>query len=717
VTAHDEAPRARRRGRGRRTLAAAVVLASLAAGGTVAFDGAFGAAPALAATVDTTAWYELVNRNSGKALDVCGASTADNACIQQYVRTGGTNQQWQFVDSGGGFYRLRARHSGKVLDVHGLSTADGAAIVQWTDNNGSNQQFRLADSPDGYVRLINRNSGKAVEVQNASTADGGRVVQYTDWGGNNQQWQLNRLGGSNPPPPPNPPPPNPPPPNPPPPPGGTFSNPVLWQDFADIDIIRVGDAYYYSASTMHYSPGAPILRSYDLVNWEFAGHSVPRLDFDSGAYDLAGGRAYVKGIWASTLNYRPSNSTFYWMGCVEFNRTYVYTASAVDGTWTKRARMNNCYYDAGLLIDDNDTMYVAYGNTTISVAQLSADGFSQVRAQQVFQTPSSVGTLEGARFYKRNGSYYIWLTRPANGQYVLKANNPFGPYEMRQVLLDLPGPISGGGVPHQGGLVQTQNGDWYYLSFVDAYPGGRVPALAPITWTADGWPVLQTVNGRWGATYPRPNIATSRTVQPMIGADTFPGPGLAPRWEWNHNPDTARFSVGNGLRLQTATVTNDLYAARNTLTHRIQGPSSTATIELDYSAMRDGDRAGLAMLRQSSAWIGVRRDNGTTRVSMTSGLSMDSNWNTTGTGSEQAGAAITGGRIWLRVNADIRPGTGRQARFSYSTDGVTFTPLGPAYTLNNAWQFFMGYRYGIFNYATQSLGGAVTVRRFDLTTP
>ena len=133
--------------------------------------------------------------------------------------------------------------------------------------------------------------------------------------------------------------------------------------------------------------------------------------------------------------------------------------------------------------------------------------------------------------------------------------------------------------------------------------------------------------------------------------------------------------------------------------------------------MANGDRAGLAMLRDQSAWIGVKRDNNATRVVMTNGLTMDSNWNTTGTGTEQASAAISGGRIWLRVNADIRPGSGRQARFSYSTDGVNFVSLGPAFTLNNAWQFFMGYRFGIFNYATQSLGGAVTVRQFDLTTP
>ncbi|MFI7542180.1 family 43 glycosylhydrolase [Actinoplanes sp. NPDC049599] len=664
------------------------------------------AAPAAsAATVDPAAWYVLVNRNSGKALDVYNLATNDGARITQWTRNDGNQQQWQFIDSGGGFYRLKSRLSGKVLDVSNASTADGAAVVQWTDNNAANQQFSIQDI-DGYIQLINRNSGKALEVQGASTADGGNIVQYADWNGTNQQWQLVRVGSGTPTTGPTTPPAT-----------GTFTNPVVWQDFADGDIIRVGDAYYYSASTMHYSPGAPILRSYDLVNWEYAGHSVPRLDFDSGAYDLSGGRAYVKGIWASAFNYRPSNSTYYWLGCTEFNRTYVYTATSVGAGWSKKARINKCYYDAGLLFD-NDTPYVAYGNGTISVAQLSADLTSEVRSQTVYQTPSSIGTLEGSRMYKRGAYYYIWLTRPANGQYVLRSTSPWGPYEQRQVLLDLPGPISGGGVPHQGGLVQTQNGDWWYMAFTDAYPGGRMPTLAPITWSGDGWPVLQTVNGRWGASYPKPAISTTRTVQPMTGPDTFTGSTLAPRWEWNHNPDTARFSVGNGLRLSTATVTNDLYNARNTLTHRIQGPTSTSTIELNYSAMANGDRAGLALLRDSSAWIGIRKDNGTTRVSMTNGLTMStSGWTTTGTGAEAAGAAVSGGTIWLRATANIQPGAGRTATFSYSTNGSTFTTLGPAFTLNNNWQFFMGYRFGIFNYATQALGGSVTVPRFDLTTP
>jgi hypothetical protein len=152
-----------------------------------------------AATVDTNAWYVLVNRTSGKALDLYNLSTADGGRITQWARNDGNQQQWQFVDSGGGYYRVKSRHSGKVLDVHNFSTADGGAIVQWADLNGTNQQWRLADSDGGHVRLINRNSNKALEVQGASTADGANIVQYADWGGANQQWQFVQVGSGPPP--------------------------------------------------------------------------------------------------------------------------------------------------------------------------------------------------------------------------------------------------------------------------------------------------------------------------------------------------------------------------------------------------------------------------------------------------------------------------------------------------------------------------------------
>lgn len=501
------------------------------------------------------------------------------------------------------------------------------------------------------------------------------------------------------------------------PPSEQYTNPVLWEDLADLEIVRVDDVYYYTASNMHYSPGAPILRSWDLVNWEYLSHAIPVLDF-APKYDMSGGTGYVRGTWASTLGYRTSNSTFYWMGCIDFQSTHVFTAPAAEGPWQKHGTLP-CYFDAGVLFDEDDTVYVAYGREEIRVAQLNANASAEVSNRAVFQTPSNIGVLEGARFYKIDGNYYIFLTRPPNGEFVLRSNNPFGPYEIRPLVDGLSSPIQGGGVPHQGGIVQTPGGKWYYMGFVDAYPGGRVPALAPITWGADGWPVLDLVNGDFGASYPYPDVPRPpRETKPRTGIETFSDTKLSPEWEWNHNPDNSRWSLQDGLRLQTATVTNDLYRARNTVTRRILGPRSIATIELRYDQMSDGDVAGLALLRDSSAWIGVVRDGTNTRVVRVDGLSMDSsNWTTASTGSEVASSPISGGTLWLRVSADIRPGTNREGVFSYSTDGVTFQTFGPAFRMTNDWQFFMGYRYALFNYATQSLGGAVTVRSFEVATP
>ncbi|GAB2955015.1 non-reducing end alpha-L-arabinofuranosidase family hydrolase [Nonomuraea sp. N2-4H] len=175
----------------RRPLALLAALATLLASLLVALQ----TETAHAATVDTNAWYVLINRNSGKALDVYNLATNDGARITQWTRNNQNQQQWQFVDSGGGYYRIKSRHSGKVLDVYNFSTANGGEIVQWSDHNGTNQQWRLADSSDGYVRFINRNSNKALEVQGGSTADGANIVQYDDWGGANQQWQLVRVDG------------------------------------------------------------------------------------------------------------------------------------------------------------------------------------------------------------------------------------------------------------------------------------------------------------------------------------------------------------------------------------------------------------------------------------------------------------------------------------------------------------------------------------------
>ena len=501
----------------------------------------------------------------------------------------------------------------------------------------------------------------------------------------------------------------------------TYTNPLMWEDLPDSEVIRVGDAYYYTASTFHNSPGAPVLRSYDLVNWEYLSHSVPALDFDS-SYNLNGSRSYVNGIWASSLQYRESNKTFYWMGCMHNKGGgYVFTATSPEGPWTKNSSQA-CYYDMGLLVDkDTDKMYVAWGNNSINVAELSSNGLSEVRRQEVFKTPSSIsGPLEGSRFYKINGNYYIFMTQYANGEYVARSTNgPFGPYEIRPFAVRLPyAGVGSGGSPHQGGIVQTQNGDWYYIAFNDAYPAGRLPVMAPMTWS-NGWPSVTLVNGQWGASYPFPNLPCGAgKVKPRNVKDNFTSSILNHAWEWNHNPDNSKWSTGSGLTLRTATVTSDLYAARNTLTRRIEGPRSVATIELDYSAMQNGDVSGLAAFRDSSAWIGVKKANGSYRVVTTTGASLDSSWNTNSYGSEAASSSVSGGKIWLRVDADVRTTSGGgTARFYYSTNGTSYTQLGGTFTMKRDWTFFLGYRFGIFNYATQSLGGSVRVSSFDVSKP
>ncbi|KAB8070017.1 glycosyl hydrolase [Aspergillus leporis] len=381
----------------------------------------------------------------------------------------------------------------------------------------------------------------------------------------------------------------------------SFSNPIIYDDFHDNDISRGPDGYFYfSASSFHYSPGPPILRSADLINWELIAHSVPTLDF-SPNYDLpsANETAYSLGTWASTLRYRESTNQWFGIGCANVWTTYVYTAPDVTGPWEQASSFQPCFYDCGLLVGDDDTLYVAYGSNNVSVAQLSAHGLSVVRTQVVFSFPPECASIEGNRMYKINGSYYILDDCPSDGiTEVWKASDPFGPYE-RRILVDSSSMSSG----------VKETGEWYFMSFAWNCMLGRVPVLAPITWGEDGFPVLGTVNGSWGVTYPSPLPRKEEAVPSWTGVDYFEGEVLAPAWQWNHNPDTTRFTLNSpGLTLRTATVTDDLYAARNTLTHRIHGARPYGVVEQDFSNMADGDHCGLAALKDASAWIGVVRN-------------------------------------------------------------------------------------------------------------
>jgi beta-xylosidase len=359
-------------------------------------------------------------------------------------------------------------------------------------------------------------------------------------------------------------------------------------------------------------------------------------------------------------------------------------------------------------------MYVVYGGTNVSVAQLAPDGLSQVKTHNIFNA-SNVGAdgIEGNRLYKRNGYYYVLDDHPGDTTYIWKSSSPWGPYTSTILVKGIQSPVLGGGAPHQGSLIQTSNDDWFYMSFTWAYPAGRMPVLAPIKWGSDGFPVFVTgSNNGWGVSYPNPLPA--RPLSNWTGIDTFQGTSLGPAWEWNHNPDISKYTVNNGLALSTATVTTDLYAARNTLTHRIHGEFPVGTVAIDFTNMADGDRCGLAAFRDRSASIGIYRSGNTYTITVVHNMTQDeSTWSTTNTGDTMATATITGKKVWLRVSLDARASGTKAANFFYSTDGSSFTQLGPSYTTWTNWAYFMGYRFGIFNYATKALGGSIAVSSFN----
>ncbi|KAH6661918.1 glycosyl hydrolase [Plectosphaerella plurivora] len=504
--------------------------------------------------------------------------------------------------------------------------------------------------------------------------------------------------------------------------GDTFKNPVIYSDFPDNDIFRgPDDKYYFSASNFHYSPGAPILRSDDLVNWDIIGHSIPRMTFGDN-YDLpldGSAHAYRGGTWASTMRYRESNGLWYWVGCTNFWVSWVFTAPDPTGPWSNRGAVawnGTCYYDNGLLIDDDDTMYVVFGSNDVRVAQMSEDGLQQVRMQSVLNR-DDVGAdgLEGNRLYKINGTYYILNDRPGGTTYIWKSDNIWGPYESKILIQDVTPPLAGGNSPHQGSLIETPNG-WYYMSFTWAYPAGRLPVLAPITWGDDGFPVfVKGENGGWGTSYPLPFPNATGPAKNWDRTDTFPGTRLHPSWEFNHNPDEASYTVNNGLTLRAASVTQDIYRARNTITHRTHGEFPVGTAEIDFSRMAPGDRAGLAAFRDQTAYIGVHRDGNSFVLAAKHGMVMNE-WDgtTESLGEVKATQPLPSGttKIWLRAALDTRPTGDRSCVFSYSLDGTTFEPFGPTYTLYSGWAFFIAYRFGIFNYATEAMGGSISVESF-----
>ena len=513
---------------------------------------------------------------------------------------------------------------------------------------------------------------------------------------------------------------------------GTFVNPIVNGDFPDCDVIRVGDTYYFVSTTMYHFPGATLLKSKDLVNWEYCANPLAQIE-NNDAYNLMnGGSHYAQGMWASSLNYYNGKFYIYFISYgrngYDSGRNILLSASDPEGEWTMEYWPEH-YYDAGWLFDVDENgkgyVYVACGIGNIYINKLSARTFSKISSTQVVFNKDG---YEGSHMYHIGDYYYLFVTTGGywKGQTIYRSTDPMGPYE------EVPYTLFQGDAVHQGALVDTPTGEWWSIMFKDAGAIGRVPYLEPVKWV-DGWPRIgDQVDGkgrdvsRNGKAYKKPRISDDDAVQNadyrtyMPTNDAFSSPKLAKQWQWNHNPQPTAWSLTQRpgwMRLSSCTVTDNVAKARGSLTQRIMGYNYAGTAsssmktgyglaKIDVSGMKEGDVAGLAVWSNPYSFIGVKVVNGQ-KVLYSQLCKFDSQIITVQ--QELTGKAIDSDIIYLRATTNF--GTNK-CTYAYSVNGTTFSTFGVSMNMNYTLDFFVGQRYYLFNYSTIEAGGHIDIDWF-----
>lgn len=506
------------------------------------------------------------------------------------------------------------------------------------------------------------------------------------------------------------------------------ANPVIWSDVPDCDVIRVGDTYYMISTTMFFSPGAPIMKSKDLVSWEICSYVYDTLA-DGDVQNLTNGKHdYAHGQWAASLRYH--NGQFYvFFGSYGTGKSYIYKTDNIEnGKWT-RSEINGMYHDASLLFDDDGRNYLVYGGGgEIKIKEFNSEmtGFKPGGADKtLFKTGLDGLAGEGSHIQKIGDYYYVFIIAWPSGsgriELCYRSKDLLGTYEGKTVLNSGLGTY-GAGVA-QGGIVDTTDGKWYGMLFQDHGSIGRIPVLVPVTWQND-WPIMG-VNGKAPVTF-EVNGGYQGTQLAKDDSFSYNSNKLALEWQWNHNPDNTAWSVTQRegwLRLTNKTPATNILNARNTLTMRTEGPGCSSVIKLDASGMKIGDHAGLSAFQFKYGNVGVRvTDNGSKKIYMAEN------------GGYSGSAAVTdsydkiieetdlqGNEIYLKAdfkfnNVDANMNVSNnidKVNFYYSYDGKNWTKIGSELSMSYDLKLFTGYRSGIYSYATKSTGGYADIDFFD----
>lgn len=496
---------------------------------------------------------------------------------------------------------------------------------------------------------------------------------------------------------------------------GMYRNPVLHADYSDPDVCAVGEDYFLTASSFNCTPGLPILHSKDLVNWKIVNYALKKVE----PVEYYNEPRHGKGVWAPSIRFHEGMYYIYW-GDPDFGIFMVKTRDPY-GEWDAPVlvKAGKGMIDPCPLWDDDGRVYLAHAwagsrakfNSVLTVCELNKEG-TKVISDPVLVFDGNDGvnhTIEGAKFYKRNGFYYLFA--PAGGvvsgwQLVMRSKDVYGPYEARIVMAQGKTDING---PHQGGWVDTPAGESWFLHFQDKGAYGRVLHLNPMKWVND-WPVIGVDKDGDGcgdpvSRYRKPKTGKTYPIETPVESDEFDTRKLGLQWEWHANyQDVFGFTTNMGyVRIYGHELSphfKNFWEVPNLLMQKFPAEEFTATTKLKVSAKDDGQLSGLIIMGWDYSWIGVEKqgEKFLLKQAVCKDAEQDNLEQVSTLAVLEPSRKFEAGlfpnyerEIYIRVHV----GKGAYCRFSYSLDGKKFTEAG---TLFKARQGkWIGAKVGMFS--------------------
>ena len=495
---------------------------------------------------------------------------------------------------------------------------------------------------------------------------------------------------------------------------GKYKNPVLDADYSDPDVCRVGDDYYMTSSSFACIPALQILHSKDMVNWRIIGTAIERLLPEERFSQMQHGN----GVWAPSIRYHQGEFYIYW-GDPDYG-IYMIKTRDPKGSWSKPVlvKAGKGMVDPTPLWDEDGKVYLIHAyagsrsgvNSILVICELNAEG-TEVISDPVMVFDGNDGknhTVEGPKLYKRNGYYYIFA--PAGGvatgwQLVLRSKNIYGPYESKIVMAQGKTTING---PHQGGWVDTNTGESWFVHFQDQGAYGRVIHLNPMKWVNE-WPVIGVDKDKDGCgepvtTYKKPNVGKMYPVTTPPESDEFDTRHLGLQWQWHANKqDTYGFTTDLGyIRLYAGSLSKEFvnfWEVPNLLLQKFPAEEFTATTKLTFTAKQDGEQAGMIVMGWDYSYLSVRKAGD--KFILQQVVCKDAEQQHPEQVKELASFPVeylkmpgVADNEWKTVYLRVKVAKGAVCTFAYSLDGKKYTAAGEPFTARQG--KWIGAKVGLF---------------------